>query len=257
MKQIIFILFIILCSAFSAFAQQYPYNYNPPKKELTPAEEQAIADSIKMSEDIREQAIADSIAFADWGNEDKTLKKAKYLVQQKDYTGAVELMKRITHLVWVQERLGICYEDGQGVTQSYKEAAYWYRKAADQGSAFAQYFLGYAYEYGEGVTQSYSDAAYWYRKAAGQGDAKAQTDLALLYANGKGVSLSYAEAVYWFRKAAEQGYKEAQHNLGIAYETGKGISQDYWQARYWYRKAADQGYSRAIENLRRLDAEGR
>lgn len=40
------------------------------------------------------------------------------------------------------------------------------RKAADQGDASAQYNLGVMYVNGEGVTQDYKQAAKWYRKAA-------------------------------------------------------------------------------------------
>ena len=41
-----------------------------------------------------------------------------------------------------QFNLGAMYDQGQGVPQSYKEAAVWLRKAADQGHAEAQYNLG-------------------------------------------------------------------------------------------------------------------
>ena len=37
-----------------------------------------------------------------------------------------------------QFALGVCYENGHGVTQDYAQAVEWYRKAADQGNAFAQ-----------------------------------------------------------------------------------------------------------------------
>ena len=53
----------------------------------------------------------------------------------------------------------------------------WYRKAAEQGYADAQYNLGILYANGQGVTQDYAEAARWYRKAADQGDAIAQINL--------------------------------------------------------------------------------
>ena len=53
----------------------------------------------------------------------------------------------------------------------------WYRKAADQGYADAQFNLGKMYEHGQGVPQSAKAAAVWYRKAADQGDAEAQLQL--------------------------------------------------------------------------------
>ncbi len=53
----------------------------------------------------------------------------------------------------------------------------------------------------------------WYRKAAEQGDAAAQYNLGLCYCNGWGVSKDMTEAVEWYRKAAEQGNAPAQEKL--------------------------------------------
>ena len=52
---------------------------------------------------------------------------------------------------------------------NYTEAVKWYRKAADQGDAIAQYQLGRCYYNGEGVQQDYAEAIKLYRKAAEQG----------------------------------------------------------------------------------------
>jgi TPR repeat protein len=43
------------------------------------------------------------------------------------------------------------YAEGQGVPQDHAEAARWYRKAADQGNALAQFGLGLMYDQGHGV----------------------------------------------------------------------------------------------------------
>ncbi|MDB4723205.1 sel1 repeat family protein [Akkermansiaceae bacterium] len=58
-----------------------------------------------------------------------------------------------------------------------EEAVKWYRKAADQGNATAQYNLGLSYDYGEGVEKDAEEAVKWYRKAADQGIAAAQKNL--------------------------------------------------------------------------------
>jgi uncharacterized protein len=58
------------------------------------------------------------------------------------------------------------YFNGQGVRQNYAEAVKWYRKAAEQGYAWAQYNLGFMYFHGQGVPQDYAEAAKWGRKAA-------------------------------------------------------------------------------------------
>ena len=42
----------------------------------------------------------------------------------------------------VQFNLGLMYSNGNGVPQDYKEAVYWYRLAAEQEHAKAQYNLG-------------------------------------------------------------------------------------------------------------------
>jgi TPR repeat protein len=71
------------------------------------------------------------------------------------------------------------YDDGRGVPQDNLQAASWYRKAAEQGNADAQYSLGRLYYEGRGVPQDYAQAAAWHRKAAEQGDAVAQGSLGL------------------------------------------------------------------------------
>ena len=50
----------------------------------------------------------------------------------------------------------------------------------------------------------------WYRKAAEQGDAEAQYKLGGCYLDGEGVARDKTEALKWWRKAAEQGHEEAR-----------------------------------------------
>jgi TPR repeat protein len=68
------------------------------------------------------------------------------------------------------------------------------------------------------VVKDHAEAAKWYRKAAEQNYAEAQYNLGLGYYKGEGVAKDQAEAVKWYRKAGEQNYAEAQYNLGICYE---------------------------------------
>jgi hypothetical protein len=102
------------------------------------------------------------------------------------------------------------YASGKGVKQDYAEAVKWYRKAAEQGDAKAQFNLGAAYKSGEGVQQDYAEAEKWYRKAAEQGYAGAQFNLGCMYANGEGVLQSGAAAVDWFYKAGLSFLKEGK-----------------------------------------------
>jgi TPR repeat protein len=140
-----------------------------------------------------------------------------------------------------QTSLGKMYHKGEGVQQDFKQAAAWYRKAAEQEDKGAQYHLGVMYNDGEGVQQDFEQAAAWYRKAAEQGFPAAQYNLGLMYNDGEGVQQDFKQAVAWLRKAAEQGYAGAQCSLGKMYHKGEGVQQDFEQAAAWHRKAAEQG----------------
>ena len=105
--------------------------------------------------------------------------------------------------------------------------------------AGAQHNLAFLYARGgQGLAQDYAEAAKWYRLAAEQGHAKAQFKLGVMYDNGQGVTQDDAEALQWYRKAAEQGYAKAQYNLGFMYGNGQGVPQDYAQAHMWFNLAA-------------------
>ena len=73
--------------------------------------------------------------------------------------------------------MGFCYEEGIGVAKDGAEAVKWFRKAAEQGHAGAQFNLGYCYMNGIGVAKDGAEAVKWYRKAARQGDEDAQKAL--------------------------------------------------------------------------------
>ena len=74
------------------------------------------------------------------------------------------------------------------------------------------------YANGDGVREDDVEAVRWYRKAAEQGLAQAQYNLGVMYANGDGVREDDVEAVRWFRKAAEQGLAHAQEALAKRYK---------------------------------------
>lgn len=79
------------------------------------------------------------------------------------------------------------YAQGNGVTKDDAAAAVWYRRAAEQGNAMAQFNLGNLHARGQGVPQDDVQAVSWYRKSAEQGDGKARNALGLMYLRGKGV----------------------------------------------------------------------
>jgi TPR repeat protein len=168
-----------------------------------------------------------------------------------------------------QQDIAQDYEIGYGVPKDFKEAAKWYRKAAENtneelrmpglpsSSEIAQWKLGELYLSGEGVAQDRAEAVKWFRKAAERGYLNAEEDLALAYYNGRGVNQDYSEAAKWFRKAAEHeipfsklhGTPLSQFMLGLMYDNGEGVPQDYAVALQWYRKGANQGDAGCQNNL--------
>jgi TPR repeat protein len=157
-----------------------------------------------------------------------------------DYATALQLYRPLADKgdARAQNRLGVMYNIGQGVTEDYSTAMAWYRKAAEQGDADAQYGLGLMYMLGQGVPEDNASALMWYRKAAEQGRANAQFNLGSMYRHGDGVPKNFETAVIWYRKAAEQGLPNAQFELGVMYRDGKGVPQDYVQAHIWFNLAA-------------------
>jgi TPR repeat protein len=199
---------------------------------------------------------------------DESASKRKKLFKTYGIAAAMAVVIVSACIVWfsghpisarAQYNLGVAYENGQGVAMDDAQAAYWYRKAADQGDADAQTNLGVMYANGfGGLAKDDAQAVTWYRKAAEQGNAKAQYNLGIMYANGKGVQEDDAKAVSCYRNAAEQGYAHAQNNLGVAYANGQGgLAKDDAQAVSWYRKAADQGDADAQTNLGAMYESGR
>ena len=78
-----------------------------------------------------------------------------------------------------------------------------FRPLAEKGNVGAQVNLANLYALqGEGVYAK--EAALWYRKAAEQGHARSQSNLGALYSAGQGVPRDYVQAHMWFNLAASR-----------------------------------------------------
>ena len=151
-------------------------------------------------------------------------------------------MKRLRmSLMWAY--LGSCYANGDGVEKDMLEAIEWYRKAADQGDADAQYNIGLCYANGDGLEEDMTMAMEWYRKAAKRGNAEAQR--AIEEWNEYNNFWDYNEEEKRLRKVMKQGNADAQYNLGMCYEKGDGVKENIKKAMDLYQSSAIQGYSKA------------
>ena len=183
-------------------------------------------------------------------DEDEIFEKASELYSARKYSETISCLENLANKGKARAQLGVggsYYAMGD-----YKKAVEWFRKAAEQGYDVAQFYLGICYENGHGVSQNYDKAFGWFLKSAKQEYASAQLYVGLYYYSGEGVDKNYTKAVEWLQKAAEQGLAEAQYNLGVCYEMGKGVQKDISKAKEWFQKAADQGDEDAVEKLNKL-----
>lgn len=146
-----------------------------------------------------------------------------------------------------QTELSICYGQGNGITQNYKEAFKWAMRAAERGNSKAEMIVGMCYLTGKGTTIDTEEATKWLIQAAEHGNISACLKLGMLYLTGyEGTAKKPAEAIKWLRKAADQNNAEAQVMLGIMYEYGEeGVAQNIEDAKEMYMKSAAQGNAQA------------
>ena len=108
------------------------------------------------------------------------------------------------------------------IQKDYKTAYKLLSPIAEQGNDKAQYKLGIMYNDGQGVPQDYKEAGKWFRLAAEQENHKAELSLGFLYKDGKGVTKDSDEAMKLFTLAAEGGIPLAQQLLGLLLQA-KGL----------------------------------
>jgi TPR repeat protein/membrane associated rhomboid family serine protease len=136
------------------------------------------------------------------------------------------------------------------------EGVKWFRQAADHGSTNAEIALGLLYYNGTGVPTNHTEARYWITRAARRGDANEQFILGQMYFQGDGVNRDDAAAFNWTLQAADQGLVVAQAQLGAFYLNGIGTETNLAEAVHWTRAAANHGQPNAQFMLGSLYANG-
>ena len=129
--------------------------------------------------------------------------------------------------------LGRRYDKGEGVVKDQRRPRSGFAKPPTESRRGAIQFRPRLLRT-EGVAKDQAEAVKWYRKAAEQNLARAQYNLGVCYADGEGVAKDQVEAVKWYRKAAEQNLAKAQYNLGVCYERGAAAATA-WRRMRWRR----------------------
>ena len=114
---------------------------------------------------------------------------------------------------FAQLKLGMRYCLGRGITQSIEDATKWF-DMIQENDPRSQYCFGLMFLEKSEITQELAkEAVKWFRKAAEQGDADAQFVLGVCYLEGVGITQDKTEAMKWLQKAAKQGHEKAKKGL--------------------------------------------
>lgn len=163
-----------------------------------------------------------------------------------------------------QYTLGCCYDTGNGVRKSLKEAYKWFLAAATQGHIEANLMTGKAHITGRGAEKNEEMAIPFIFTSAHNNNAEAQYHLARIadidgqlkegWFNKKQLNGMKHDEFYFFmmKKSADQDYPPAQLELGMIY----WLANQYENAFTYYEKAASQGYPLAQRHLAESFADG-
>lgn len=125
-------------------------------------------------------------------------------------------------------------------------------KAADGGSAEAEYELGKLYETGLGVPQMVQHAMELYMKAAAQDYPDALNDLGFIYYQGAlGTARDPARALDFFRRAADLRQPEAMFNYAALIDDGKVPGKGPQDAALYLYRSLRTGSQQVFDLLRK------
>jgi len=158
---------------------------------------------------------------------------------EKVVPGVKQLQAMAPHCSLAKFVLGRLYSEGKRVERDLAQTVNWWRSAADQGDAEAQYALGKHYE----SEKNQPEALHWFHLAANQNYPSAFNDLGFAFLRGNGVKKDASEAFRYFRRGAEKGCSFAQWNLGIMYFQGWDGKRYFLDASHWLFFSARQGFS--------------
>ncbi len=208
----------------------------------------------------------------DYREKNKFLEKSFKLTRKAAEAG---LMK-------AQRRLGWMYSHDQGTSgygegkENWRNAIYWYTKAAEQGSTSSQKYLAELYRDGEVYdTQDFYLAKFWFEKAIESGDVECMVYLGELYEKGiiSGNGLvhenypqrepDFETARKLYQQCYDKGYLIGKYYLARSYDwevfalesyrnENTGIEKknyDINSAIRIYTEAATEGYAPAMHRL--------
>lgn len=153
--------------------------------------------------------------------------------------------------------LGVMYDKGQFVDKSDDSALMWYRKAADQGDANAQYMAASKIYQVERYANLKSLAIDYLHAAAVKGNQDAVMKIALILRDGDGIERDVVGAAKLFKVLTEKGNRHAQFYLAGMYKEGLGVIQDYYESERLYKASISKDDVSSMIALAVLYGDGR
>ncbi|MBB5338394.1 tetratricopeptide repeat protein [Tunturiibacter gelidoferens] len=146
-------------------------------------------------------------------------------------------------------KLGLRYDNGDGVAKNPDIAAVLYQKACNGDELAGCTHLGFLYDKGYGVAKNAGTAASLFEKACHGNEFVGCVSLGVLYATGNGIAKDESEAVTLYQKACDGHESTGCFNLAFAYAEGNGVTKDVGRASALYQKACDADKPLACVNL--------
>lgn len=137
----------------------------------------------------------------------------------------------------------------KGHVAAQRELGKMYAKDGLDYSATSVYAEHIAEENIEDLEQDYKEAVYWYRKAAAQGDAQATMSLIYIYQQNK--LPPDDDALEWMEQAAEEGWGQAQEYLMRIYTENK-LELNYDQAMELMEQSKKQGWAATKKSIEKI-----
>lgn len=134
----------------------------------------------------------------------------------------------------------------------YANAIHHWQYASKNGHLRAQMNMGALFFNGlNGVPKIPEQAFFYWKMAADQDLADAQYKIAVMYFEGNGTDINYEQAAEYFKRAGDQCQTAAQRNLAVMYH--KGLTTDHLESIQSYidyaRKNTDEEFAQMLEDL--------
>lgn len=142
--------------------------------------------------------------------------------------------------------------EGEGVEKDRKAAAALFKIDADQGIVEAICQYGSMLFLGDGVEKDRKEAARYFKMAIDKGDPVGMRNYAYMFQTGKGVDYSLKDAIFYYQMAADLGDEVSVKQIVKILNSGKGFLMHKKEAAKYYKILADKGDDDAMKKYQSI-----